>query len=268
MSIRKFAFGAVAAAAMAAAPLAASAATIQLGFILDESGSIGSGNYTIIKNGLKAAIANEIPIGGANTYEISIVSFSTAATTIVNRLLVDDAGDVTAIGNALDADTFSDGLTNYKAAFELMTSLLTTPKQGETALPTTSYVNFATDGDPTAGGSGPQSDPSHDVAGKAARDAMIAAGIDNISIEGIGSGVDASNLKNNYCYPNAGGCDDTSPFEFPSKGFYIGVANAQGYADAIGNKIATIVNVPEPGSLALVGLALAGIGAASRRRKA
>ena len=95
-------------------------------------------------------------------------------------------------------------------------------------------MNFATDGDPTAGG-GTFNNPTANQAGIDARDSLINnGGVDNISIEGIGS-VDAANLQDNYCYPIP--CDTTSPYNFPTNGFYIGVADAAGYAAAIEEKL-------------------------------
>jgi hypothetical protein len=96
---------------------------------------------------------------------------------------------------------------------------------------------------------------------------MVAAGIDNISIEGIGvTAANATFLQDELCFP--GPCDATAPYNFPSQGFYIGVANAEGYANAIGNKIAIVTEqIPEPASLAILGMGLLGIGAARRLRR-
>jgi hypothetical protein len=122
---------------------------------------------------------------------------------------------------------------------------------------TKSYVNFATNGF--------QADAA---AGQAARNALIAAGVDNISVEGIGAGVDAADLQDNYCYP--GPCDLTVPFNFPTEGFYVGVANAQAYANVIGDKIQAVVNpqpIPEPTTVSLLSIGLGGIALLACRRR-
>ena len=137
-----FAAAALATAIMASAP--ANSGVIQLGFILDSSGSIGSGNWNTIRTGLASAINTLVPVGGTDTYEITVVSFSTNAVTTVAPTLLTAAskpGVVAAIQNA----AFQGGTTDYTAAFGLMDGLLFPGGQSSAA---STYLNFATDGDP------------------------------------------------------------------------------------------------------------------------
>lgn len=258
ISTNLFAVVAFAVSLTVAAP--ARAATIQLGFLLDSSGSIGAGNWGIITAGLANAITAHIPIGGPDVYELSVVTFSSGTQTILNHQLINNNAAKTAAAAAVAAAPFLDENTNYQAGFEAMQAALTSsPLFSAGGL---SYVNFATDGVPNEpGGDGPAT-----AAGIAARNALILAGIDNISIEGIGiTAAGALLLQNSFCYP--GPCDTTAPFNFPGQGFYIGVADAQGYADAIGNKIQTVTTpVPEPTSLLLLGGGLLFAGNRLRRR--
>lgn len=259
--LKKLAAAGAVGSALLVSSISAQAGTIQLGFILDRSGSIGNADWTTIVNGLSSAIGL-IPVGGADTYEVSVVTFSTSANANVSNFLVSSAAARSSLQTTIAglAALGSSGVTDYTLAFQKMDQVL----RNTSATASATYVNFATDGDanPIANN------------GVAVRNSMVQATaggyVDNISIEAIGGSISAAGqtlLKDQICYPQP--CDTTQPYNFPTQGFYIAVATAQQYADAIQNKIRTVTNqTPEPATLALVGLALAGAGMAKRRKAA
>lgn len=247
---------AVVAVGLAVSAPAANASVIQLGFIMDSSGSIGSSNWNTIKGALANAVNTLVPTNGA--YEISVVNFSNTAITEVNHVLINSVAARTSVANAINAMTFIGNATNMGAAFDAMTAALT--GSTETMIDA-SYVNLATDGVPFVSG---QTAAVSNAQAIAARDFAITAGVDNISIEAIGGGVDPAFLQNSICYP--GPCTVAPAYAFPGNGFYIPVENAAAYASAIDNKIQVVTQqVPEPGMALIVMLGVVGIAAARRK---
>jgi hypothetical protein len=246
----KIAVSAVALGLAFSAP-AANAGVIQLGFIMDSSGSIGSTNWTTIKGALANAVNTLVPTDGS--YEISVVNFSNTAVTAVNSVLIDSVAARSAVASAINSMSFLSSTTNMAAAFNAMNAALSSSTQ----MIDYSYVNLATDGVPYGG-----ADPVG--AAIAARNGLITAGVDNISIEAIGSGVDAAFLQNDVCFP--GPCTIAPTYAFPGNGFYIPVANAAEYASAIDNKIQVVTQqIPEPGMALIVALGVVGVAAARRK---
>ncbi|NLZ41445.1 MAG: VWA domain-containing protein, partial [Comamonadaceae bacterium] len=105
--------------ALGAAP--AQAEIVQLGFILDSSGSIGSGGWGIMKNGL--ANAMDVLLTGADTYEVTVVSFSDVAQTVLAPTIV-SAGNLASVKSTITGASFLNDWTNYDAAFTLMKTQL------------------------------------------------------------------------------------------------------------------------------------------------
>jgi len=199
--IPAFLIAPVVALGIAVSAPAANAGVIQLGFILDRSGSIGSSNWTTIVNGLSSAINTIVPTD--SSYEVSVVSFGSTAAIDVNHILIDSVASRTAVANAISSIGFTGAGTNMTAASNTMATALT----GSTLMIDNTYVNLATDGV-----------PNNQNLAVAARNALLSgASVDNLSIEAIGSGVNASFLQNSICFP--GPCTIAPTFSFPGNGF-------------------------------------------------
>jgi hypothetical protein len=243
------------------------AAVIDIGLIMDESGSVGSTNYQKAMDSLAAALTAAIPTSGANQYRIGVVSFGASAATVVAPTVINNAADlgaVTALIIAEGASGYGDpsgitNTTNFNAGFDrLVADFNAAGGTNDTAI-----VNMMTDGQ--------QNGPAANTAG------LKAAGWDALSFEAIGSGVNSTSLCA-LAYGSGGdgctyqGSDPTQIGNPITDPFVIGLTDFDAvYQAAVTAKLQKIViitnPIPVPASLPLIASGLALFGFLGRRRR-
>lgn len=262
MNILKFAkVAAVGVAALFAVP--ASAATIDLGFSLDGSGSVGNANFNLTRDALADALAS-IPTSGDNVYRIAITQFGSDIGTIVPPTRITSAADLTAVQTSLRAASRISGTTNTAGALLNLRDLFV----NDGGFGDTTLFNITTDGAPNS-----------QSAAIDAANAIIASGVDGLSFEAIS----ATNSQLNALLelarpfdPDATVITDLANIPNATQtGFVIEVANFGDYEAAIQAKIGRIITdtsggpspVPLPAGLPLLLTGLAGFAALRRTRR-
>ena len=237
---------------------ASAATTVNLAFILDESGSVGSTNYNLAKNALAAALGS-VPVADADyVYKVTVISFSSSADLIYSGT-INSAGDITALQTAVTSSTHSGGTTNYAPAFNLL---------GTVDDADISIVNMFTDGDPCC-------TQAVEDASTAAAAALQGRGWDSLSFEAIG-GANTGYLSQLAFDANGSGLQpvigDSALITDPlNSSFVLTLGNfGVDYQNAVTAKIRRIENpvIPLPAAFPLMAGGLVLLGFVGRRKKA
>ncbi len=239
---------------------ASMAAVIDLGFLMDESGSVRSANYASAMNALADALDANIPVNDPTlTYRIGVISFGSSADTSIPLTTINSQADLDGLVSAVRAeasDFANAGSTNYNSAFNALNAMF-----GDVSGSQASLINMTTDGNNNSG------TPS--TAG------LRANGWDSLSFEAVGPGVstgplsalafDTNGIGGAPVIANAGLI--TNPL---TDSFVLTVTDYTQYSPAINTKIQRTVapQVPLPAGMPLMIAGLAAFGVMKRRKKA
>jgi hypothetical protein len=233
------------------------AAVVQLAFVVDESGSVGSTNFGNMMQGIHDGLETHLPTDGS--FEVTVIKFSSSTTLVFAPTLISKQGQKDALLNAILTAPYLGGSTNMHLALDLAVSEITGSVYFGTGA---SLINLATDGAPT----------NEAAATQAAIDARN-AGITGLSAESIGAGGPTSYLAS-IVFPGTSpgtivnvGAGDPVPNPI-NQGFVISVATFGDFSSAIDAKIEQTVAAatPEPSVLSMLGFGILTTGVLLRRR--
>ncbi len=243
---------------------AAKAATYDLAFVMDKSGSISTTNFNAAMDSLAAALTSNLTASvlAQDSYNITVVAFGSDANIVgTGSYLIDDVADVAPLASAVASySRTGTGATRYDLAFDTLLNATGAFTAGAAG----SMINMMTDGSPN----GPDFNP--------ALTALKAQGWDSLSFEAVESSASTRTLLAGIAFDTGGVggpiITDSSLINDPLNNTFVLQVDsfATDYGAAINAKVAAIVTatIPLPAGLPLLGGALLLFGFVSRRRSA
>jgi hypothetical protein len=267
----------------------------QLAMILDGSGSIGSGSWNIMLNGLAAAVNNTQCIPHDGTVELTVIQFSTDAALEVGPVVITDANADDVADDIMNIIQMG-GTTCISCGFCLAADELHNSPNFDPSLK--QAINLVTDGDPNEcscydgdcnynAGTCSSTDPS--LSAECALNYTLALlGMtedqDEIDAEFIGTqGTSSDWLRDDVVWPQPGYYLDPPATNWTGPGWVRVVTDAQEFADTLCEKCQAILEIiPAVGGtaypvnkliillpwMALGAAIIAGIAILERRRRA
>lgn len=209
--------------------------TTELALVVDASGSINSTEWGFQMTGYHNALDTLLPTDGS--VAISIIRFGRTATTVLGMTAINNVADRTTVSDFFlslsqwgngSTTCISCGIINAEASFS--------------GSATNSIIDVSTDGGFNVG-----VDPNGPAGTMGTAEWAVSMAATSLNAIGIG------------VMPN---------FAHGPDSFALMATNFSTFSGAIATKIATELQVPEPGTLAIFGLGLAGLGIARRRKVA
>ncbi|HEY5595791.1 MAG TPA: vWA domain-containing protein [Candidatus Bipolaricaulota bacterium] len=216
---------------------------LQLGLLVDGSGSISATDFELVRSALIASLSDSNLIPHTGVVEITIVQFSDERARVEVAPTVLTADSVDDITSKLRSMTQGRGGTPLWLGIDAVTNAMVGSANFNIAERQT--INIATDGQPQV--------PVSNIAvaqgitlSNQARDRAVSNGIDEIDAEGVGQAITDTGFRNfllQLVWPQPGtlvdGVNNGSTFD---PGFVTLVANFQDFEEALRAKVAAIVS--------------------------